>query len=64
VADRFRRMAVNFGLLCTGGSDSHGIFDRNFTMIGSTKIPYSDVIALKKYKNDLDRNNGCFFDIA
>ena len=57
VTEKFKKIAAAFGLLPTGGSDYHGIVDKNFAMIGSTKIPYAAVISLKKYKNNLDRSN-------
>lgn len=45
-SDSYLEMARKYGLLITGGSDSHGEEDP----IGCVKIPYSYVIELKKEK--------------
>lgn len=45
--EHYRNLAQKYGLLLTGGSDSHGLGKHKLT-IGAVKIPYSLVEALKK----------------
>ncbi len=46
---RFSGMAEEFGLLKSGGSDSHGSY-RDFTGVGEVKIPYEWVDKIKNAK--------------
>lgn len=45
--EHYRSLAQKYGLLITGGSDSHGL-GKHKVMIGAVKIPYSLVEALKQ----------------
>ena len=47
--EHYTELANKFGLLITGGSDSHGSIKKN-TFIGKVKIPYELVEQLKKAK--------------
>ena len=46
VTDRFSKIAAQYGLLKSGGSDSHGVY-KDFTAIGNIKIPYEWVQKIK-----------------
>ncbi|OQA92298.1 MAG: hypothetical protein BWY26_00305 [Elusimicrobia bacterium ADurb.Bin231] len=60
----FKKLASDLGLLITGGSDFHGLEEKNFVKLGSIKIPYSSVVELKKYKNELDSNRTGIFAVS
>ena len=49
-AEHYEKLAKNYELLVTGGSDCHGEA-KNKILMGSVKIPYKYVERLKKYKN-------------
>jgi predicted metal-dependent phosphoesterase TrpH len=48
----YKNMADKFGLLKSGGSDSHGSY-REFTKIGDINIPYQWVLAMKEKLHSL-----------
>jgi hypothetical protein len=45
--ERYRAIAADHGLLITGGSDCHGLI-RDSMLLGSIKVPYSHLIALRE----------------
>ncbi len=49
-AEHYKKLAKDYELLVTGGSDCHGEA-KNKILMGSVKIPYKYVERLKKYKN-------------
>lgn len=58
---QFKKMTDKFGILATGGSDCHGPMAGVSAVMGQVKVPYSKVIELKKYKNNLDRSRSHLF---
>jgi len=59
--DKFKKMADKLGMIMTGGSDCHGAMNGEPPIMGKTKVPYSAVIELKKYKNNLEKNHSHLF---
>ena len=53
---RYEEIALNHGLLITGGSDCHGT-GKSEVLLGKVKIPYSLVEALKKEADNIKRQN-------
>lgn len=51
-ADYYKRLAKEYGLLITGGSDYHG-YTKPEVKVGTTKIPYSLIEELKNAKGRL-----------
>jgi len=49
-AEHYEKLAKDYGLLVTGGSDCHGDA-KDQVLMGSVKIPYEYVERLKEYKN-------------
>jgi len=54
-------MAAKLGMIMTGGSDCHGSMNNEPPIMGTIKVPYSAVIELKKYKNNLEKNHSHLF---
>jgi len=52
ITDKFSKIASQYKILRSGGSDSHGIY-KDFTAIGDTKIPYEWVKEMKEKYNKL-----------
>jgi len=46
VTDKYRKVAEDFGLLTTGGSDCHGM-GKGRVLMGSVTVPYEGVEQLK-----------------
>ena len=59
--DKFKKMADKLGMIMTGGSDCHGVMNDEPPIMGNIKVPYSAVIELKKYKNNLEKNHSHLF---
>lgn len=55
---RLISLAKNEGLLMTGGSDFHGEMDKETSLIGGLKIPYSVVEEIKQCLPELSTSNG------
>lgn len=58
---KFKKMADKFGMISTGGSDCHGAMNNEPPIMGKVRVPYSAVIELKKYKNNLEKNHSHLF---
>jgi predicted metal-dependent phosphoesterase TrpH len=56
VAEHYEKLAKNYGLLVTGGSDCHGEA-KDKTLMGCVKITYDYVERLKKYKESMSGKN-------
>ncbi len=54
--EHYEKMAKDYGLLVTGGSDCHGD-GKDQVLIGSVKIPYEYVERLKEYKESMSGKN-------
>jgi len=52
---RYARLAREYGLLITGGSDAHGPDYRSPTTVGTYRVPYSYVEAMRDKKAEIDR---------
>lgn len=50
--NKFRKMAIKFGLIMTGGSDCHGEVNNAAPIMGTVKVPYDVVSQLKELKNN------------
>ncbi len=48
--DRFRKYAIEFNLLITGGSDCHGEIDKNEALMGNMEVPYEILEKMQEYK--------------
>lgn len=57
----FKKLAAEFGLIATGGSDCHGEYAGEPAMMGKVRVPYEAVEELKKYKERIDRENRSVF---
>ncbi|MEW6557756.1 MAG: PHP domain-containing protein [Elusimicrobiota bacterium] len=55
--EKFKKIADKLNLIPTGGSDCHGVMNSEPAIMGTVKVPYTIVIELKKYKNNLDKNH-------
>jgi len=51
VRDKYLALASEYNLVVTGGSDCHGDAKAD-VLLGKTRVPYSVVEKLKKYRND------------
>jgi predicted metal-dependent phosphoesterase TrpH len=60
----FEQIARELGLLSTGGSDCHGSFGGEPPIMGTVKISYDVVEALKNCKEKMDRGNTQIFEDA
>lgn len=54
-AENFIKLAKEFNLLITGGSDCHGPIGDKLPVLGTQKIPYEILTELKKAKFEIDR---------
>lgn len=50
----FTDIANEMGLVATGGSDCHGMFEDQPEILGSVKVPYSAVVELRKLKEKIE----------
>ena len=55
VTENFTRLAYELGLLITGGSDCHGPFGDQPSLVGTLNIPFSILVELKKRKTSIDK---------
>ena len=55
-AERYKKLAKDYELLVTGGSDCHGEA-KDQVLMGSVKIPYKYVGRLKEYKESMSGKN-------
>ncbi|MCK4401311.1 PHP domain-containing protein [bacterium] len=56
ITEHYEKLAKDYGLLVTGGSDCHGE-GKDRILIGSVKIPYEYVERLKKYRESVSGKN-------
>jgi len=56
INEYYQKMAKDYGLLVTGGSDCHGEA-KDQILMGSVKIPYEYVERLKKYRESISGKN-------
>jgi predicted metal-dependent phosphoesterase TrpH len=56
IVKRFTDIAKEFNLLVTGGSDCHGPYKKESTIMGKVKVPYSVLISLKNARKFLYKN--------
>ena len=57
IRESFIKLAAEFDLVATGGSDFHGSTDNGDASIGGQKVPYESLLSLKKIKTEIDKNN-------
>jgi len=55
--DNIIKIAHEFDLVLTGGSDCHGSIGNEKPLIGTQKIPYEILTNLKRSKHEIDRSS-------
>jgi len=56
IRESFVKLAAEFDLVVTGGSDFHGPMDNGDSFMGRQKVPYESLSSLKKLKSEIDKN--------